>query len=381
MDCYESGNLPPAESLLSRRKKEIVAKSMAIIVRGVNEWLDNPSSEFGKSRGKRVRDEQDSGIEDHDLKGNTTGCKKKRANGRLGRRFACPFCKHNPTEYKDVKTCCGPGWIDVHRVKEHVYRRHSLKGVCPRCFKHFEKEDDLKQHQRAKVPCDVLETGSSDVITDDKAKKLHMRAKNNQSQEEKWQEMYKIIFPDAKTTPSPYYDGDDLPKCHEKSRFRDENECKEYLRKEVPRLAKAILEKEVDEVMQTVQNFMDRRANDIVKNVQTQVLRTLQFQVEQSASPAPSPSADEDHPSTPKRTLNEFLDDLSTDPLMYEIFDERGAFNMESVMSAGPNGHCNDTNTDSGYSSNSTDWFPGDSLGGTGVGVSYPFSLDTLPHL
>jgi hypothetical protein len=54
--------------------------------------------------------------------------KKKRANpkediskkgkeGGGGKKFACPFCKHDPGKYRSVKTCCGPGWDDVHRVK------------------------------------------------------------------------------------------------------------------------------------------------------------------------------------------------------------------------------------------------------------------------
>ncbi len=44
--------------------------------------------------------------------------KKKKGNPKEeARRFACPFARHDPGRYKNVKTCCGPGWADVHRVK------------------------------------------------------------------------------------------------------------------------------------------------------------------------------------------------------------------------------------------------------------------------
>ena len=33
------------------------------------------------------------------------------------KRFACPYFKHNQKKYTTERTCCGPGWIDVHRVK------------------------------------------------------------------------------------------------------------------------------------------------------------------------------------------------------------------------------------------------------------------------
>ncbi|KAH7469692.1 hypothetical protein FOMA001_g13974 [Fusarium oxysporum f. sp. matthiolae] len=33
-------------------------------------------------------------------------------------RFACPFYKHNPERYEDIRrSCCGPGWTSVNRVK------------------------------------------------------------------------------------------------------------------------------------------------------------------------------------------------------------------------------------------------------------------------
>jgi hypothetical protein len=34
-----------------------------------------------------------------------------------GPRFACPFYKHDPMRYRNRRTCPGPGWPTVHRMK------------------------------------------------------------------------------------------------------------------------------------------------------------------------------------------------------------------------------------------------------------------------
>lgn len=35
----------------------------------------------------------------------------------LGRRFACPYFKRDPRKYRKHRSCVGPGWTAVHRVK------------------------------------------------------------------------------------------------------------------------------------------------------------------------------------------------------------------------------------------------------------------------
>lgn len=155
---------PP--SFLSRKKKEIVDRSMALFQAGFDRCLDKSvsgsSSSFaasaaaaaaaaggaglaaaaaaaGRRRVKRVREEDGEDCEDGcggkgEGKGGGGGgvkgavVKKKRGNpavekgerkkgGEGGKKFACPFCRHDPGRYRNVKTCCGPGWDDVHRVK------------------------------------------------------------------------------------------------------------------------------------------------------------------------------------------------------------------------------------------------------------------------
>ena len=38
-------------------------------------------------------------------------------DSKNGPRFACPFYKHDPMRYRNRRTCPGPGWPTVHRMK------------------------------------------------------------------------------------------------------------------------------------------------------------------------------------------------------------------------------------------------------------------------
>lgn len=98
---------------------------MAIFDQQVTQWLDITLSEPMKRAGKRARDDHDSGVEDgststsprHDVRNTKKRAKREPQAATVGRRFACPFHSNNPAKYKAVKTCCGPGWTDIHRVK------------------------------------------------------------------------------------------------------------------------------------------------------------------------------------------------------------------------------------------------------------------------
>ena len=111
-----SGTLPPH---LSRKKKEIIDKSMALFQQSLDRCLDNTVSAPANRRAKRARDDEESAVEQRGLEetGLRTTRKKRVKRDTSGRKYACPFSKHDPGKYKNVKTCCGPGWDDVHRVK------------------------------------------------------------------------------------------------------------------------------------------------------------------------------------------------------------------------------------------------------------------------
>ncbi|KAH6950552.1 hypothetical protein DER45DRAFT_578198 [Fusarium avenaceum] len=129
--------------------------------------------------------------------------------------FACPFYKHDPERYEAARSCCGPGWSTVHRLKEHIFRSHKLpEHQCRRCLEVFEGEVALYDHSRSPDGCKVQTCNSQEEGIDaGQEKLLHARAKkrkNTESHQKKveegrWNEVYRIIFPDEDQVPSPYY--------------------------------------------------------------------------------------------------------------------------------------------------------------------------------
>lgn len=85
---------------------------------------------------KRGREpEEDEGLVGIGCSGGVVGeAKRKKVNPRAspGKKFACPFSRHDPAKYKSVKTCCGPGWDTVHRVKYGIPLSFCLSAVLIR---------------------------------------------------------------------------------------------------------------------------------------------------------------------------------------------------------------------------------------------------------
>ncbi|RSM07181.1 hypothetical protein CDV31_008733 [Fusarium ambrosium] len=119
--------------------------------------------------------------------------------------LACPFVKGYPN--KKWPCCEKKGWPSVHRIKEHIYRRHKVPIHCDRCFSTFTTEKLLKDHRREAVPCKVNEPCEMLGIDAEMKERLKCRKGiKNATEEAKWEHMYKILFPDAKNIPSPYCD-------------------------------------------------------------------------------------------------------------------------------------------------------------------------------
>ncbi|KAK3392575.1 hypothetical protein B0T20DRAFT_59705 [Sordaria brevicollis] len=337
-----------ASSLLEKRKKLILELSMARFGRQLDAWLDKlPESGktlkrprgavesdhyYNQNQDSAVGAEEESKEHQHgqhhtvtrEVKKATTTKRVKHhgpeAPGGEGRKFACPFCQHNPAKYRTVKTCCGPGWDSVHRVKEHIYRRHSLKNTCPRCYEQFKTDEDLKSHQRAETPCRLRKDNVPEVITDEQDKKLHARAKAGLSEEDKWNDMYRIIFPGpaGSKIPSPYYDTSNptpspsppstanpssrnnktTPTQPPSATSFDISSFKDLLRRELPRYVEPIFRQELDKMMTSVQTQMNQKADQLFKDVVFKFSRTWVWPATTGTGIAGGPGTVEDATTT-----------------------------------------------------------------------------------
>ncbi|KAK4446948.1 hypothetical protein QBC34DRAFT_144548 [Podospora aff. communis PSN243] len=127
------------------------------------------------------------------------------------KKFACPYYKRYPSSDKLSKSCHAPGWDSVHRVKEHIYRRHQRPPFrCPRCFEAFDNEDKLLEHQRAAVICETSAVQlEEETIYISKSQELELRKRKREtSEEEKWHNIFRILFPQvpSEQMPSPYHE-------------------------------------------------------------------------------------------------------------------------------------------------------------------------------
>lgn len=93
------------------------------------------------------------------------------------------------------------------RIREHLYRAHRLpKHVCPRCNDPFDDAKDLAEHLRADVPCEKLDVVPMLQGIDEATEaKLKVRRKNcpGMTDEQRWGEIYKILFPSANFNAMP----------------------------------------------------------------------------------------------------------------------------------------------------------------------------------
>ncbi|ETS77484.1 hypothetical protein PFICI_11358 [Pestalotiopsis fici W106-1] len=146
----------------------------------------------------------------------------KRAKKDVGAKlFACPFYQHDPTLACCSRACAGPGWPSIHRLKrqyrltptdlrEHLTRVHRLpKYTCPRCCDPMDDQSKLNDHPRSDTPCEKRDVTRMQGINDAQDKKLRecRKTTGTLTEEQKWLDIYMILFPEAnpKALPSPYY--------------------------------------------------------------------------------------------------------------------------------------------------------------------------------
>ncbi|KAI1851987.1 hypothetical protein JX266_002840 [Neoarthrinium moseri] len=117
--------------------------------------------------------------------------------------FACPFYKRDPRTYR---LCVSKSWTKVHRVKEHLKRKHMLPPhQCRRCFQRFEQQSQLDEHVQGTPCARAVEPEASVGVTVEQMTEL-LKKKKNLKEVDRWNEMYQILFPadSADEIPSPW---------------------------------------------------------------------------------------------------------------------------------------------------------------------------------
>ncbi|TGJ86841.1 hypothetical protein E0Z10_g1881 [Xylaria hypoxylon] len=117
--------------------------------------------------------------------------------------FACPFYKKDPWKFH---LCLNYKLSKICYVKQHLSRYHNdASKYCPICHRQFNDEIERGSHILAK---DCQQSQSTfHVMTADQKKDIHLAAGRKISVEEKWYQIWTILFPCAKRPDSPYVKG------------------------------------------------------------------------------------------------------------------------------------------------------------------------------
>ncbi|KAI8956951.1 hypothetical protein F5Y11DRAFT_353089 [Daldinia sp. FL1419] len=273
---------------------------------GSSKGVESGSSSSGQGQsGRSTRtkrrlggDDQDNssagGDEDEPDRG---GSKRAKKDIEPERKFACPFYKNDPKAHNKHRSCAGPGWTSLHRLKEHLYRAHRLpKHNCPRCNDPFDDAKDLSDHLRADVPCEKLDVVPVLQGIDEATEaKLKVRRKNcpGMSDEQRWAEIYKILFPHANPNamPTPYYDGNDSLGFSKRAEWK---KVETKLKKELPKF----VQKKVERSFEKVQVDMLVGLPDIIRDGLFEFFKELP-QNDRSASATPAATPRSHTPSSP----------------------------------------------------------------------------------
>jgi len=128
-----------------------------------------------------------------------------------------------------------------------------------------------------------------ETISKEQEKKLRCRKKSTLSEEQKWKEMFCVIFPDhdEELIPSPYY-GNDPTMTSGRNGSDQLTEYEQYLRLELPRLIRNQLEVTILGASEPLESQIRSQLVDIVRSCQSEAFRAYQS----SARPqSPSPNA------------------------------------------------------------------------------------------
>ncbi|UQC83606.1 uncharacterized protein CLUP02_09100 [Colletotrichum lupini] len=97
--------------------------------------------------------------------------------------------------------------MDGSTFRDHLYKHHQQKPNCPRCRRLFDNEADLSDHAQLEVSC--IPARHAVIEGFDKSQlerlKCRKRPRDPLSEEDKWKNIYRILFPHCTVTPDPFY--------------------------------------------------------------------------------------------------------------------------------------------------------------------------------
>lgn len=247
-----------------------------------NSTLDHSASAPKDSKKRSISDDNSQAPEDDDGNERNKRPRSNRADpGKKGdprRKLACHYFKRNPEKHSQRSACTGPGWDKVHRVKEHLYRQHILRQ-CSRCYLNFKTDEELQEHQRQPQSCELRVENRMEGIDHIKLKQLQSRkGLAGTSERERWEAVYRILFPDDDFSqmPTPYYDYGPKPESDSRKAPSEPYKFEEYCRRELPHLVRRQLEIMAEKESRQIEERLKRQIVQTVRSCYEQLVLSFQ---------------------------------------------------------------------------------------------------------
>ncbi|KAG5797861.1 hypothetical protein H9Q69_003089 [Fusarium xylarioides] len=238
-DHYHRSYAPQRRVLAAKRKQ--VDRSSSSSAKKTQATVGRKGAKSTGRRGQTI--DGDEGSEDEESSGNGRNPSASDTSSENSLLWACPFMKWNPIKYRGS---CVKKLRDIYRLKKHLQEKH-FSHYCRVCFKEFRPEE-LARHEKvceSLFPLPTRPPPPVGLITRDMATAINERSNTRFTSREKWERLFKIIFPHEPIPLSPYLDDEwKVAHCYEYFRQRDvQLQAREmiresglgHLRKTIPR--------------------------------------------------------------------------------------------------------------------------------------------------
>lgn len=244
--------------------------------------------------------------------------------------------------------------------REHLERKHLMPTfICHECNEVFTTMPQLAGHFRTLGGCSKRQHSPPDGIDEAKLKQIKARQNSQMTERQKWERMYRILFPDDDRVPSPCMQ--EHPMLPQQNRvdklidYDDESEAEsadapqvpenmkraaQYFRLQVFPQARRELERVFDLELEGVSEVVKNKAFDIYEQAVYKVMQITDYGRQQSqlsslpSSPRPDSGVATPEPvqacAQPSPDFPNLLPSSSED-FTFDRYDFSGFFGNESI--------------------------------------------------
>ncbi|KAF4846076.1 hypothetical protein CGCSCA4_v006322 [Colletotrichum siamense] len=191
-------------------------------------------------------------------------------------KIACPYMKRFPAEFCTWRTCVGPGFDGMNRMKEHLKRRHFKENGCHRCGLYLESNQALQEHLRSIDICPIREIlPQMGFMTQTQWYEISKKRQIQMTPlQERWKEIYLILFPevDESSIPGPYFEASEISDGI--SNTFDPREYEGFLKQQLPARLLTNLNRE----FQLFSEFAKLKLAEILKEESLAILKAYVLQ-------------------------------------------------------------------------------------------------------